>query len=147
PYDRLQLLQAAGTREKAYRRNVYHFHEDLWSGLVFIDDRTFMVGSEDAIVRWFDMMKTKNAAGPLQAALREAAQKHHVIFGFNPTLLGKEAQALPAPIQTLLQAHCGILTLDFEKEIKIDLRLDYQKAEQAQAGEKAVRDTLELGRQ
>lgn len=147
PYDRLQLLQAAGLREKAYRRNIYHFHEDLWSGLVFVDDRTFLVGSEDAVVRWFDMTRNKNTAGPLQAALREAAQKHHVVFGFNPTVLVKEAQGLPGPIQTLLEAHCGILTVDLDKEIKLDLRLDYQKAEQAQAGEKAVRDTLELGRQ
>jgi hypothetical protein len=147
PYDRLQLLQAAGTREKAYRRNIYHFHEDLWSGLVLVDDKTFLVGSEDAVVRWFDMAKTKNTAGPLQAALTEAAQKHHIVFGFNPTLLGKEAQGAPPPIQKLLEAHCGTVTLDLDKEIRLDLRLDYQKAEQAQAGEKAVRDTLELGRQ
>jgi hypothetical protein len=147
PYDRLQLLQAAGTREKAYRRNIYHFHEDLWSGLVFVDDRTFLMGSEDAVVRWFDMTKTKNATGPLQAALTEAAQKHHIVFGFNPTLLGKEAQGAPPPIQKLLEAHCGTVTLDLDKEIRLDLRLDYQKADQVQAGEKAVRDTLELGRQ
>jgi hypothetical protein len=146
PYDRLALLQAAGCREKAYRRNLYFFHEDLWAGLVLVDEKTFLVGSEDAVVRWFDLMRNKSATGPLLLALREAT-KHHVTFGLNPTLMAKEAADAPEPIQRLLQAHCGIATLDLDKELKLDLRLEYQKADQAEAGEKALRDTFELARQ
>jgi hypothetical protein len=147
PYDRLRLLEAAGVREKAYRRNLYYFHEDLWSGLVLVDDKTFIIGSEDAVVRWFDMAKKPNPAGPLQPALTTAAEKHHVVAGWNPTLLAKDAPVLPPALQTLMEAHCGTVTLDLDKEIRVDVRLDYLKPEQAQAGEKAARDALDLARQ
>jgi hypothetical protein len=40
-----------------------------------------------------------------------------------------------------------MVTLDLDKEIRLDLRLEYLKADQAQTGEKALRDALELGRQ
>jgi hypothetical protein len=145
PFDRLALLQAVNSREKAYRRNVYYFNEDMWSALVLLDEKTFLVGSEDAVVRWYDLMRTKAAAGPLQPALGEAT-KHHVTIGLNPALLGKDAQGAPPPIARLFEAHCAMATVDLDKEIRLDLRLEYQKADQAVAGEKALRDALELAR-
>jgi hypothetical protein len=145
PFDRLALLQAIQSREKAYNRQLYYFNEDLWSSLVLVDEQTFLVGSEDAIVRWFDMRRAKNA-GPLQVALAEAP-KHHVTIGLNPGALGKEAQQMPPPVAKLFEAQCALATLDLAKEIRLDLRLEYEKAEQAAAGEKAVRDSLELARQ
>ena len=147
PYDRLALQQALRTREKAYRRHVYHFHEDLWSGLFLVDDRTFIVGSEDAIIRWLDMRQQRNANGPLLPALRTAAGKHQLTLGVNPAVFGAEAQKLPEPIARLFQAECITGTLTMDKEIALDLRFDFAKAEQAQTGEKAVRDTLEMARQ
>jgi len=147
PYDRLALLEAVQTREKAYRRQVYHFHEDLWSGLFLVDDRTFIVGSEDALVRWLDATRQRNANGPLAPALRTAAGKHQITLGLNPALFAKEAQGAPEPIVRLLEAQCVTATLSMDKEIALDLRLDYAKVEQAQNGEKAVRDTLEMARQ
>ena len=145
PFDRLALLQAIQSREKAYNRQLYYFNEDLWSGLVLVDEQTFIVGSEDAIVRWFEMRRAKNA-GPLQVALAEAP-KHHVTIGLNPGALGKEAQQLPPPVAKMFEAQCALATLDLAKEIRLDLRLEYEKADQAAAGEKAVRDSLELARQ
>lgn len=146
PYDRLALLQAVNCREKAYRRNLYYFNEEMWSGLVLLDEKTFLVGSEDAVVRWYDLARTKNSAGPLQPALAAATQ-HHLTVGLNPALLGKEAQGAPPPIARLFEAHCALATLDVGKEVQLDLRLEYQKGEQAAAGEKALRDALEMGRQ
>ncbi|OAI47909.1 hypothetical protein AYO44_08515 [Planctomycetaceae bacterium SCGC AG-212-F19] len=146
PYDRLALLQAIHGREKAYRRNIYYFNEDLWSGVVLVDEKTFLVGSEDAVVRWYDLMRTKNAAGPLQPALAEAL-KHHITVGLNPGLLGKEMQGAPPPITRLCEAQCATATLDIGKEAQLDLRLEYQKGEQAVAGEKALREALDMGRQ
>lgn len=145
PFDRLALLQAIHSREKAYNRQLYYFNEDLWSGLVLVDEQTFIVGSEDALVRWFDMRRAKNA-GPLQHALAEAT-KHHVTIGLNPGLLGKDAERMPPPVAKLFEAHSAMATLDLAKEIRLDLRLEYEKADQAAAGEKAVRDSLELARQ
>ena len=147
PYQRRSLIQAMAVREKIYRNNVYYFNEDLWSGLVLVDEQTFLVGSEDALVRYFDMSKQPQR-GPLQAALTAATGKNQVVVGLNPKFLGKEpeSRALPQPLQDLLGAHSGILTLDLDRGINLNVRLDYLNEDEAKAGEKALRGTLELGR-
>ncbi len=149
PYGRLPLIQALGPREKIYRQNLYYFNEDLWSSLVLVDERTFLIGSEEALVRFFQLSRQQNLTGPLQAALREAAGKHQVVVGLNPTLLGKEkgTQFMPPPLQKLLAARCSFLTLDLDQAIRLDLRLDFLSQDQAREGEKALHETLELARQ
>jgi hypothetical protein len=149
PYDRLSLIQALASREKIYRNNVYYFMEDLWSGLVLVDERTFLIGSEDALVRFFEMSRRTDRDGPLQSGLVEAAGKHQVVVGLNPQLLGKEKeyQALPAPMLKLFAAHSGILTLDLDKGIHLGLRFNFSDEDQARGGETALRETLDLGRQ
>src|SRR5262245_43179373 len=97
PYDRLPLIQALASREKVYRNNVYYFIEDLWSGLVLVDEHTFLLGSEDALVRYFDMSRRPDRAGPLQAALAEATGKHQVVVGHNPQLLAREKEFAGLP--------------------------------------------------
>ncbi len=148
PYERLPLIQALAAREKVYRKYVYYFNEDLWSGLVLVDERTFLIGSEDALVRYFEMSRQQDRNGPLQPALVEAAGKHQVVVGLNPQLLGKEkeGQALPPPAQKLLAAHSATMTLDLEKGINLNVRLDFPSEEQAKAGEAGLRETLDLGR-
>jgi uncharacterized protein DUF1559 len=137
-----------GIREKVYRRSLYHFNEDLWSGLVLLDERTFLIGAEDSIVAYFDLMKASEANGPLQAALETAAAgKHPVVVGMNPATVGKTVPFVPPNLQALFTAHCGTVTVQLGKEIRVELRLDYAKADAAQEGEKAVRAALELGRQ
>jgi hypothetical protein len=149
PYDRIPLIQALGPREKIYRQNLYYFNEDLWSGLVLVDERTFLIGSEEALIRFYQMSRQQNRTGPLQVALMEAAGKHQVVVGLNATPLGKEkgAQFMPPPLQKLLVAHGGLLTLDLEPAMRLDLRLDFLSQDQAREGEKALRDTLDLARQ
>src|SRR4051794_8664246 len=53
PYRKDSLLKSsmvAGTREKSYQGISYLFHEGTWSALHLLDDRTFLYGSEDAVL-------------------------------------------------------------------------------------------------
>ena len=75
PFDRLALIQALGSKEKVYRDNLYYFNEDLWSGLLLVDDRTFLIGSEESLVRLFEMSRQKDRTGPLEAPLVEAGAR------------------------------------------------------------------------
>jgi hypothetical protein len=149
PYERLPLIRALGPREKVYRQNLYYFNEDMWSGLILVDEHTFVIGSEDSLIRFLQMSRQPNPTGPLQAALVEAAAKHPLVVALNPTLLSKEkeTQSMPPPLQKLLTARCSFLTLDLEPAIRLDLRLDFTSQDQAREGEKALRDALELARQ
>lgn len=149
PYNRLKLMEALEAREKIYNRNKYYFYEELWSGLVLVDELTFVIGTEDAVIQLLDMRKRGKADGPLQAALLEAAGKHHATIGLNPQAIAKETpfQGLPAPFSTLLDAHCGTLTLSMDKAFHAQLRLDYQQEDKAKDGEKALKQALDMARQ
>ncbi|MBY0523375.1 MAG: DUF1559 domain-containing protein [Gemmataceae bacterium] len=146
PYDRLQVTQALGQREKVYRRNVYHFNEDLWSGLALVDRHNFVIGSEDSLIRWFDMTRTRKDNGALQNALETAAGKHPVTLGLNMQALAKEKQIefLPPPVQKLFQAQAAVFTFDVAKEVRLNVRLDYANEDQAKDGQKALRETLDV---
>lgn len=148
PYDRLKVIETLGPREKVYKRNVYYFNEDLWSGLTFIDDRTFMYGSEDALVSFFDGARNRGATGPLAPALAEAAGKHHAVIGLNPKELAKGGAVafLPPSLQKLLEAQSATFIVNLEKETRLHIRLDYAKEDDAKAGDKALKETLELAR-
>jgi hypothetical protein len=149
PYDRLRVMETLGSREKVYRRNLYYFNEDMWTGLLFIDDQTFVFGSEDALVQFVDRARNRVTEGPLQSALGEAAAKHQVLIAFNHRLLRNEAaiKFFPPPMQKLMEAESSTMTFDLQKDARLHLRLEYAKGDDAQTGEKALRDTLELGRQ
>lgn len=144
PYNRLRLMQALGHREKAYKRNLYYFNEKLWSGLVLVDDRTFVIGSEEAIAQFFDL--TQRGRGPLQAALEQAGRKSHVLVGVNTRLLAKDKhlQGVPPALQPLLEADCAAAAVQLGKELRVDCSLHYQQEAQTQAGAQAVRSALDL---
>lgn len=149
PYDRLKVMQTLGSREKQYKRHVYYFNEEMWSGLVFADNQTFLIGSEDALIKYWEMMQAAKKDGALQPALEVAAGKHQLTVGINAPVLGKEEMAkfLPPPLAKLLESRCATLTLDVSKDIHSTLRLDYAKEADAAAGAKALRETLDMGRE
>ncbi len=147
PYDRARLRQTLGLREKMYRQHLYYFNEDLWSGLLFVDAQNFVIGSEDALVRFLNQ-SGRNADGPLAPALAEAAGKHQVTVGLNSRLLAKEdgVKMLPPPFVSLLESRCIVQTLDFGKGVRSNTRIDFAKDEQAVAGEKALQGVLAMAR-
>src|SRR5205823_9612427 len=103
----------------------------------------------DALVRFFDLSRHPGRGGPLQSALAEAAGKHQVVVGLNPQLLGKEEAAggLPQPLRDLLGARSGALAVDFDRGVSLRVRLEFLNEDEARVGEKALRGTLDLGRQ
>jgi hypothetical protein len=147
PFDPFPLIQALASREKVYRQHLYYFNEETWSGLVVVDDRTFLLGSEDALVRYFEMSRRKTQTGPLQQALEKAAGKHQIVVGINPRMLARaDGWNVPEPIQTALTATSGMLTLDVDDGVRLNARLEFTGEKQAQEGEPAARQLLELVR-
>jgi hypothetical protein len=149
PYDRLRLMEALGSREKVYRRSLYYFNEELWSGLLLVDDHTFVIASEDALIQFLDQAREPKKDGGLTAALQTAAAGNQFVYGVNPKVLAKEPQfqMVPGNLKPLLEAECITVAANFDKEMRFDFRLDYAKEADAQEGEKAARAALEMLRQ
>jgi hypothetical protein len=146
PFERWPLIEALGPKEKVYRDQLYYFNEDLWSGLAIIDERTFVIGSEASLIRYFNMRRRNDRTGPLQAPLRAAAGKHSLVIGLNPTTLPQEG-GLPPAAGTLLSAYSGTITLDLEPMLRFQARLDFQDEAKAKEGQEAAKQLLELGRE
>ena len=127
--------------------------EKDWSAFRFVDDRTFILGSEEALYQYLDRGPARQD-GPLQAALRTAAEKHHVVAGFNPAVLplwldrpgkcaarGKAGKPdlsdLLQNLPPLLQASCMTAIVHVDKDTQVRLRLDFANEQQAEDAAKA----------
>jgi hypothetical protein len=146
--DRFQKALAREARVKQFQGQTYQFFEDTWTGLVLIDDRTFAVGSEDAVVEMLKKSAAANKDGPLTASVRRAAKGPQVTAGWNPAAWTNDPSSrfLPPDIKPLLQARSATAALDLGKEARVELRFDFAQEDQAGAGRKAVRAVLDLGR-
>ncbi|MGE3807365.1 MAG: DUF1559 domain-containing protein [Gemmataceae bacterium] len=146
PIDRARLIKQMKLREKKYGNHLYQFSEDMWSGLAFLDDKTFVFGAEDSLVKFFDMSGKRQ--GPLDPALAEASKQHLAVFGWNPDSLVKHpmANALPPDLKPLLVAQCATVSFDFDSKLQLHTRFDFADGKQAEAGAKALRSLLDLAR-
>lgn len=146
PYDRLDLIKAIGFREKFYQRHLYYFNEEMWSGLVLIDDKTFLFGSEDSVIEYFNRSGRKT--GPMQSALEEAAKPHLAVLGWGPRSVAElgTLQFVPPNIKPLFEADCMVASFDIKERMELNLRFEFAKKDAAAEGAKALRATLDLGR-
>ena len=148
-------------RLKKHKGQEFFAVEQDWSGFHFIDDRTFVFGSWDAVYQFLDRGRAR-PDGPLQAALQTAADKHHLVAGFNPAVLPLELLAAaqpkqgdkPAPadllahLPALLKAKCATLTVDItnvSKDTRCGLKLDFADEKQADNAARAGRSLLNSG--
>ncbi len=90
PFDRNSLQKALGpdARLKKHKGQSYYGVESTWTAFQFLDDRTFILGSEEALLQWLN--RSGKNPGPLQAALRAASGNHQVVVGLNPAAWPKE---------------------------------------------------------
>ncbi len=150
PYDRAKLRRgfSSAGRDKTYQGKTYFFDDDSWCGLYFVNDRTFLVGSEDSVMWLLDQSAKKAATGRLTQALANAAGPSPIVVAFNVTKLPEEMdQVAPPPIRPLLKTQAVVLTADFEKEFNLELKLLFAQEGQAREGEGALKAARELGRQ
>jgi hypothetical protein len=145
PIDRMALRKNLAHREKKTGRHIYYFYEPLWAGVVLIDDRTFLVASEDALIHYLKLREKDDPKGPLTPALREAAGTHLFTLGINPAPFARQAvDNLPKNLAALASARLGIITTSGDKESQVNLTAEFPSDDDTKSGEKAVRDLLDL---
>jgi hypothetical protein len=147
PFDREAVRKHLSEREKRAGKHSYYFKEDMWSGLTFLDDQTFVIGSEDALLRYLEMKATDDAKGPLAAGLAAAAGNAHITAGINPSALDKDlTAAIPPPLAPLTKARSIATTISFGKRLQVDCKADFANADELTAGEKAAQAGIDMAR-
>jgi hypothetical protein len=102
------------------------------------------------VVEWLKHSPRGKAKGPFQVPLQEAAQKNHVVIGVNPAVFSEDPtvkRLFPPAIHPLLQARSTTLTFNLNKDLHLNLRLDFAQEDQAVAGVKALCAGRDLGRE
>jgi prepilin-type processing-associated H-X9-DG protein len=152
PFDRDKVRKAlpADARVKKFQDHEYLFLENTWSGLLLIDDHTFAMGSEDAVIEWFQQSARGKDKGAMQVPLGEAAGKNQVVIGVNPSRFATDPLVkllLPPDLRPLLQSRSATLALNLDRDLAVRLRLDFAGEAEAGAGVKALNAGRDLARQ
>ncbi|VTT97500.1 Uncharacterized protein OS=Singulisphaera acidiphila (strain ATCC BAA-1392 / DSM 18658 / VKM B-2454 / MOB10) GN=Sinac_0934 PE=4 SV=1: SBP_bac_10 [Gemmataceae bacterium] len=133
-------------RAKSYRGRVYQFEDENWTGLLVLPgNRAFVIGAEDSLVWLIDRLEKGDVRGPLSPARAEAAG-HALFFAVNPAAAVPPKLDLPPALRPLAEAQRVCVAVDLGKSIKGSVELHYADAAGAEAGEKAVKAAVELGR-
>jgi prepilin-type processing-associated H-X9-DG protein len=149
PYDRAKILATALPGAKAEKRmDQIFFISDKERAFFFQSDRTYLVGSAQAVRTYFDRPAARE--GPLTMALELAAQNHLVAGAFNIAGFAKEEGArLPPQMEAfkdLLAARSATWTLDLGEREKTELRLNFSNEAEAKQAEKPLRAAIDLAR-
>ena len=155
-FDRAKILKAnAPKAEERQHHGKSYYVRSKFLAFAFIDEQSFMVGEEAGITKLLEPRPAKASAGPLGAALRQAASipPHIVIAGEGPAMfkgiakdLGIDHLLSPEALKPLLQFQSATVTLDLGQELRMDLLLTFAGTDQAKEGEKAAKAGLEKSR-
>ena len=138
PYNEAKVLKAlAADTNNRQRRvgNVVRIEQGPFAVLVLVDDRTLLflpnIGDELSVVGLLGQVLAKKPAGPLAAALADAA-KHDIAFALDARPLAEfvRADRAPglAPYLALLKARTVTFAADFDKTATGTLRLAFADA-------------------
>ncbi|MCI0681002.1 MAG: DUF1559 domain-containing protein [Gemmataceae bacterium] len=114
-------------------------------GLHFINERTLVFGPAPAVKAALAQAPARQ--GDLAPALLQAKDGKPLVVAVNLAVASqlvppRALQQIPPPLEALLKARLATLTIDFENNGKIDLRLLYANAQQATDAETAAKAGL-----
>ena len=141
-------MLAPEAEEKKYAGKPYYETKRRGPGrgtaLAFLGERLLVVGPALGVERVLD-----RKPGATSAGLKLAAGKHAVVAEIHLAPFKEVLPALPEaakPLEPLLQAQDGTLTIVGDADTKADLRLTFADDDQAKQGEKAVQAALDMAR-
>jgi hypothetical protein len=150
-YDRnkVQGLLAPGARERKVGNHSLYASR-TGSAVLFVDDRTFILGRERDLASAPTTPEQAGSKGPLQAALG-LGDKHLVVVGVNPRFeafqkLRQQKGEATKSLLPLLDATSARLTLDIGDEVRLDGVLTYADASAAEKGLPAVKGIIGMAR-
>jgi len=138
-----------GAREKKVGDKSYFTAGASSFGIHVADDHTLLASDPRALEAFLKPPAPKED-GPLTEAIRAAGGQHVLVVGFNPSRFADQVRVQMRPgmeqFQPLLDARSGMLTVDADGDLQVTLQLTFAKNEEAEAGEKAAQQLLNIGR-
>lgn len=153
PYDRAKVmntLAGGATETKQEEHSTYPVAALPGSVLHFLNDRTVVFGPRADVDALLKRAAQPAKTGRLAEAIELAARPHAVVIGFDFTSARKHVPAnMPleaAGFLPLLTMTHGTVKVDIKDSVQASVRLHFAGANEARAGEVAVRDLVDFGR-
>lgn len=149
PFDAAAVKKQYMPRGEEKKENGKAYTADKLAGVAvhFADDKTLVFGDADTIPAFLKL--TGKPAGAFAEAIKLAATK--------PLVACLNVKALPIPdglkndlpdgLKPLLAAETAVLSADLGKDVNLTVGIGFPSADDAKAGEKALRAVGEYGRQ
>jgi hypothetical protein len=152
PLDRGRVLRRLDdpAPAKQLRGHPYHHNKAGTVGVLFVDERTFLVGTSVAVEKCVSQEPAGKGEGLLDEAVRAAANGAHLAAAFvNPSLKGGpdlagDVRPELALLKPLLQAQAARVTFRFGKEFSMELRAALPEEGPAREAEKVLRSGRDL---
>jgi hypothetical protein len=151
PLDRARVLRQTGTKAAETKLRDLSYHAGATSGVLFVNDRTFLTGPSEAMAKRFARAPAGAPAGLLGEAIREAAGKRHLVGAFGgPRFKGGVPQPLELPngfamLKPLLRSESALAAFQFDKEFRLDFRCTFGDEGQAEEAATALGTLRRLG--
>lgn len=131
PFDRNKVLaaHAPGATERSIAGVPSYRHEESWSAVAFLDNRTFLRGELDAVEEYLE--RPRVPAGPLMSVLRQASEHDFVGWSGRETMQ-RLRQFLPESLALLadLPAPKSVTVHgSFRAGLRLTLRAEFPTAE------------------
>jgi hypothetical protein len=163
-YDRDTILNSVipNSEKKTVKGKTYYVPKKVnpWSSaLHFVSKRTFVISGVGRLRHMLANPVAANSRGPLRAALRSAAEKHHIAGGIQfvakqgkkaagarlgLVLGGDESGLVAHALYPLIRLQSAAYTVDVDKEIQATVRLGFPGEKQSKEAVAAIRDGLVL---
>ncbi len=153
PYDGKKIVSAmkGNVQVRKHGGKAYHIG-DRAPAIHFASERMIFVGDEPVLKRFLEG-SAKPAGGKLAGALKLAAEKHHVVAGFQvpePFLQMAKQESLPPGadfLKPLLEVHSGSLVVDVTANIRVQTTLNLPSDAAAKEAAEGLKKGLELAKQ
>jgi hypothetical protein len=157
-YDRARVLKAVVpvAKEEKHGGHTYHFDKTKHMAVHFLNDRSFVIGTEASIKEFLSQPEKKPASPAMDSTFQLAAESA-IVIGINPEslapIVGVLALAAPVPepgatlLREFLDLKAFVLCLDIDEMIRFDLLLQCTTERDQKAIAESLRKGLELSRQ
>ncbi len=117
----------------------------------WVNDKFLLVGDEPSLKRGLELLRGKRPSGPQDAAIKKAAEKHHVVVGFVPPPNAARTMAAPAVspalagMKSMADAKSGSLIVDIDNVVKLEATIEMADESKANEARKSLDGLKALG--
>jgi Protein of unknown function (DUF1559) len=150
PLDQARIARHLAPRahERSLHGKPYYINEEAWTGLVFLDDCTVLVGKVDEVEKLVGQAQARGPEEPLALGLDAVADGTDLVVAVRPSKPARSNEEASPGMDELMQARTMLITADFgAREMKAAACLKFPTARLARTVDRSLHTLYEQARE